>query len=393
MTSTIRDHPVAAKFRDIVNEISGDLYERRELVEALVITLLARQHAVLFGDPGVAKSMAIEMVFASIDAETGVYHLDRQLPPESLFGPWDLTALDAGKWERNVEGYLPEEHFTFLDEIGKAGPAVLNQLLRWLNERKFRNGTDWIDCPLVSCFTASNEELDAELDAFDDRLLVRLLVEDIREDTNFVDMLRGGAMSANGTRVSLAELDEAHQAIPQIEIPDDILEAIAKLRRQLFKAEVPILARRWKWSMSMLRAYAFYNGRDFVAEDDLEILKHTLWRTLVQRDQVREMVISATGEASRKIIEMRKMVTEIDGEIDGAEDLSAARRGQLSADVQAKLTRLQNEANKLHEEMAREGRPLGRMEDLMDFINRVRIRVYQTCMGMSPEAAARMATS
>jgi len=43
---------VAASFRSIVSELGGEFLERREIIEALVVTMLAKQHGFMLGPPG-----------------------------------------------------------------------------------------------------------------------------------------------------------------------------------------------------------------------------------------------------------------------------------------------------------------------------------------------------
>ena len=62
----------------------------------------------------------------------------------------------------------------FLDEVFKANSAILNSLLTILNERKFDNGNQRVEVPLMAVVAASNELPDnEELDALYDRFLIR----------------------------------------------------------------------------------------------------------------------------------------------------------------------------------------------------------------------------
>ena len=64
----------------------------------------------------------------------------------------------ADKYVRVTTGKLPETEFCFLDEIFKASSAILNTLLKILNERTFDPGDGVVrTVPLKLCLAASNE--------------------------------------------------------------------------------------------------------------------------------------------------------------------------------------------------------------------------------------------
>src|SRR5205823_2647016 len=114
-----------AKFQALQQEMEWHLFERREELEGLLLALLSRQHLLLIGPKGAAKSLMIRLLASSIE---GAKYFERLLTrftlPDELFGPVSISALKKDRFSRLTRGYLPEAHFAFLDEIHDAREAV-----------------------------------------------------------------------------------------------------------------------------------------------------------------------------------------------------------------------------------------------------------------------------
>jgi MoxR-like ATPase len=102
--------------------------------------VVAREHAVLIGPPGTAKSALIRTLAELIDAKYFEYLLTRFTEPNEIFGPVDIAAFREGRYQRRIEGMLPEAEVVFLDEVFKSNSAILNALLTLLNERRYTSG-------------------------------------------------------------------------------------------------------------------------------------------------------------------------------------------------------------------------------------------------------------
>lgn len=206
------------KMRAVIADVNRDVAERSELVEMIAIALLTRKNLFILGDPGQAKSYAINSFRGRIiGARQFERLLTKQADEEQLFGRVDLSSLIPGQvpqavldhdgvYQRLLDevrkvrdeitadpecpesysssgnavtaaqrykdilallysseptvqttGKIPEADICFLDEVFKCNDGVLNSLLTALNERKYTNEGRTYPIPTISFFAASNE--------------------------------------------------------------------------------------------------------------------------------------------------------------------------------------------------------------------------------------------
>src|ERR1043166_4602481 len=195
------------KLRKIREELQQMFLERAELIDGALAALLSAQHVLIVGPPGTAKSMLADELCRRISGATYFQWLLTKLTtPEELFGAVSLRALEADDYRRVTTHKLPEAHIAFLDEVFKANSSILNAILTLINERRFHNGRDVLDVPLITLFGASNElPEEDELQALYDRFLLRFVVDYIADDFRFLRMLQSKP-AATHTTLNLADL-------------------------------------------------------------------------------------------------------------------------------------------------------------------------------------------
>ena len=128
------------KFQQLRADLNARFPERRSVIDGALAAVLAGEHVLLLGPPGTAKSALVRAIAKAFDGIYFEHLLTRFTTPEELFGPISLKGLEQDRFERVIAGKLPEAELGSLDEVFKAGSAILNSLLALVNERIFHNG-------------------------------------------------------------------------------------------------------------------------------------------------------------------------------------------------------------------------------------------------------------
>jgi MoxR-like ATPase len=131
---------IQAKFASARRELASVMVDRDEEIDLALTALLAREHLLLVGPPGCGKSLLLDSLLAWAGGRKFSALLTRFSVPEELFGPVSLAGLKEDRFVRVTAGKLPEADFVFLDEVFKGSSAILNTLLKILNERVFDRG-------------------------------------------------------------------------------------------------------------------------------------------------------------------------------------------------------------------------------------------------------------
>jgi MoxR-like ATPase len=395
MSATNNIAPVKAPFaklQAIERELIASLIERDEVIRAALVALLAREHLVILGPPGTAKSALVTKLSQLISPQNGTglqsftYLMTRFTTPEELFGPVSVSGLKRDEYRRITTGKLVDAELVFLHEIFKASSAILNALLKIANERVFNNGAQEIKVPLISMFGASNEiPQGSELEALWDRFLVRFRVG-YTSDTGFAKFIRAAAVktnggnnghSSNGTRpvaMLQSELVALQQSVPQVAIPNATIDMIEQLRKDLIAKGITISDRRWGQTLSLMQSHALIEGRDAISEDDLVFLKHVLWQSPEQQAEIGKTLARIGNPLNSKAVDYEDQAASVHRECMDAQKNAPGDEQKMQAAIEAntKLKQISSRLQELRNQAVEQGRNTKRIDKVIDNLRKMK---------------------
>ena len=226
----------------IVDAIGRTIVGQTEVIDLMLITLLARGHALLVGVPGLAKTLLVSTLASSLDLTFGRV----QFTPDLL--PADITGTDAvldeadpaGNVHRRVR-FLPGPIFHNLvlaDEINRTPPKTQSALLQAMQERSVTVGTSTHALPNPFQVFATRNPIEQEgtyvlPEAQLDRFLLEVHVSYPSEsDEREIARRNSSPKTIDVTRVlTTQELLELQDLVPRIPVTDAAVALAVSLTR------------------------------------------------------------------------------------------------------------------------------------------------------------------
>lgn len=307
---------ITHKIESLIKILNNGLFERERVINLSLLSMIANEAVFFIGPPGVAKSLIARRLSLVINkGKVFEYLMHRFSTPDEIFGPVSIRKLkNEDKYERVIDGYLPDAEVVFLDEIWKAGPSIQNTLLTVINEKIYKNGDKEINIPLKCLIAASNEfpAKDQGLDALWDRFVLKLVVEEIKDDSLFLKMIKGNDKLINlnipdDVKISSDDFSALSKLIDNVKITNEVTNAIIAIKYRVneynkniaeHESKFFISDRKWKKIAKILKTSAVLNGRNSVNLLDTFLVADCIWNNLVQKDIVLEIVKNSIKDFS-----------------------------------------------------------------------------------------------
>ncbi len=286
--------------REKVQEVRQFLAKRvigqPDLVDGLMLALLADGHIIVEGPPGLAKTRAIKELAKCVE---GSFHRV-QFTPDLL--PADITGTDIYHPEDGSFVFQPGpifHHLLLADEINRAPAKVQSALLEAMAEHQITIGRKTYRLPDLFLVMATQNPIEQEgtyplPEAQLDRFMLHIKI-DYPDAQSELEILRlnsdeaVGQVNIDAPRLTQSELFSARNEVSRIEISDSLEQYIVSIvmttrNPQVYDSDLG----RWlsygvssRASIALARcakARAWLSSRNYVTPDDIQICAYPVLR-------------------------------------------------------------------------------------------------------------------
>ena len=285
---------------DVMQEIGKVVVGQHAMVERLLIGLLADGHVLLEGVPGLAKTLAVRTLAATIAGGFHRIQFTPDLLPSDLIG---TMVYNQRSGDFTVQKGPVFTNVLLADEINRAPAKVQSALLEAMQEKQVTIGGQTFPLPDLFLVLATQNPIEHEgtyplPEAQVDRFMFKLVVTypERREEREVLDRMTAGPEPVARHVLDPERILLARQLVQGVYVDGRVKEYVLDLvaaTRQPAAAGLPDLAPLIEYGASprasiylirAAKAHAFLHGRSYVMPEDikalgLDLLRHRLLLT------------------------------------------------------------------------------------------------------------------
>ena len=296
----------AARLRD---ELGRTFLGQGEVVELLLLTVLAEGHALLEGAPGLGKTTLVKGLAAALELSFARIQFTPDLMPADILGTRILEETASGGHTFRFEPGPIFAHLVLADEINRATPRTQSALLEAMQERQVTAFGETRALPEPFCVVATQNPIEMEgtyplPEAQLDRFLCKVALQgpDEKELVAILEATTGTRSAPRPAVLGGAEVLAMRALVREVPVASELVRRVARLVRATDpegELAPPVVRTAVRYGSSprggqalllLAKARALVEGRPWVTEEDLERLAAPALR--------HRLVLSFEGEAS-----------------------------------------------------------------------------------------------
>ena len=281
--------------QDLKREVSKVIVGQEDLLEKMLVALLADGHILIEGVPGLAKTLAVKTLAQAIHAQFQRIQFTPDLLPADVTGTLIFNPKEGNFSPKQGPVF---SNFVLADEINRSPAKVQSALLEAMQERQVTIGDKTYPLPRPFMVLATQNPVEQEgtyplPEAQVDRFMLKVLVTypTKEEEKMILERMASHQKIELNTRVTPEMILKARGVVDTIYVDEKIKNYIVDLvlaTRNPQAVGLEKLASFIAYGASpratifltqAAKAYAFLNGRGYVTPEDikavgLDVLRH-----------------------------------------------------------------------------------------------------------------------
>lgn len=279
---------------DVKNEMKKAIVGQDQLLDQLIISLLAGGHVLIEGVPGLAKTLAVKALAKTVSVDFKRIQFTPDLMPSDITG---TRVFNMQSREFELKQGPVFTNFLLADEINRTPPKTQAGLLESMAEDTVSIDGEMLRLPKPYMVFATQNPLEYEgtyplPEALVDRFLMKILIgyPQQLEEQQILERHHGGTLTmsleeAGMTPVWNTEtLLHKRQQVRDIQVDEALIHYIVAIIQETRQHPMLELGASPRGSIALLqsaKACACYNGRDYVIPEDIKsmtapVLRHRI---------------------------------------------------------------------------------------------------------------------
>ncbi len=280
---------MAGKFNDILYEIRKVIVGQHNMVEKVLIALLANGHVLLEGAPGLAKTLALKTIARVIDADFKRIQFTPDLLPADLTG----TRIFNQNQSDFTTSFGPVfANLILADEINRAPAKVQSALLEAMQEKQVTIGRESHELKEPFLVLATQNPIETEgtynlPEAQLDRFMFKVLVDypDEKEEAAIVQRMLNHKVPDVNVLLSCEDILSCREQVTDVYVDPKLIHYIVEIVNATRNPSPYVrYGASPRGSLSVThaaRALAFMNERTYATAGDVksvvkECLRHRI---------------------------------------------------------------------------------------------------------------------